>query len=141
MTVQEKTKQSAYERAFAQLNGENDNAVLIPEEVAAVFRVDTKTVTRWAADGKINSFKTAGGHRRFYVRDVKKAMNDNASDLTNDDAVLYEKAALMCARQLRQIKPAEGSINRFTLHGIPVTMNTLLAMADILTLDKDVPTR
>lgn len=42
---------------------------MTPGEVAAVFRVDPKTVTRWGADGRIPSMKTPGGHRRFR-RDV-----------------------------------------------------------------------
>lgn len=40
-------------------------------ELADLFNVDPKTVTRWAAAGKINSFRTLGGHRRFAVEDVQ----------------------------------------------------------------------
>jgi excisionase family DNA binding protein len=39
--------------------------LLTPGEVAALFRVDPKTVTRWAAAGRIPSIRTPGGHRRF----------------------------------------------------------------------------
>jgi excisionase family DNA binding protein len=39
--------------------------LLTPGEVAALFRVDPKTVTRWAAAGRIDSIRTPGGHRRF----------------------------------------------------------------------------
>lgn len=39
--------------------------LLTPSEVAAIFRVDPKTVTRWAAEGKLNSIRTPGRHRRF----------------------------------------------------------------------------
>jgi excisionase family DNA binding protein len=39
--------------------------LLTPGEVAALFRVDPKTVTRWAAAGRIASIRTPGGHRRF----------------------------------------------------------------------------
>src|SRR5262245_50230659 len=38
--------------------------LLTPGEVAALFRVDPKTVTRWAAAGRISSIRTPGGHRR-----------------------------------------------------------------------------
>ncbi len=41
-----------------------------PAEVAALFRVDPKTVTRWAIRGRIPSFRTLGGHRRFRQSDV-----------------------------------------------------------------------
>lgn len=40
--------------------------LLTAGEVADLFRVDPKTVTRWAAAGKLPHFKTLGGHRRFY---------------------------------------------------------------------------
>lgn len=36
-----------------------------PGEVARLFRVDPKTVTRWAKDGKLSAITTPGGHRRF----------------------------------------------------------------------------
>ena len=39
--------------------------LLTPAEVAALFRVDPKTVTRWAQQGKLNSIRTLGGHRRY----------------------------------------------------------------------------
>ena len=43
----------------------NNERLLTPGEVAALFRVDPKTVTRWAASGRISSIRTPGGHRRF----------------------------------------------------------------------------
>lgn len=44
--------------------------LLTPGEVAALFRVDPKTVTRWAAAGRISSIRTPGGHRRFREAEV-----------------------------------------------------------------------
>jgi excisionase family DNA binding protein len=44
--------------------------LLTPGEVAKLFRVDPKTVTRWAWGGKLPSIQTPGGHRRFRERDV-----------------------------------------------------------------------
>ena len=44
--------------------------LLTPGEVAALFRVDPKTVTRWAAAGRIGSIRTPGGHRRFRESEV-----------------------------------------------------------------------
>jgi excisionase family DNA binding protein len=44
--------------------------LLTPGEVAAIFRVDSKTVNRWAASGRIRCIKTPGGHRRFERTDV-----------------------------------------------------------------------
>jgi excisionase family DNA binding protein len=39
-------------------------------EVAAMFRVDPKTVTRWAQAGKLTSVRTLGGHRRYLASEV-----------------------------------------------------------------------
>jgi excisionase family DNA binding protein len=48
-----------------------DDRFLTPGEVAEIFRVDPKTVTRWAAAGKISAIKTPGGHRRFRESEVR----------------------------------------------------------------------
>ncbi|MGW4423497.1 BldC family transcriptional regulator, partial [Streptosporangium sp. NPDC004631] len=40
-------------------------ALLTPTEVAIMFRVDPKTVTRWAKAGRLTSIRTLGGHRRY----------------------------------------------------------------------------
>src|SRR5437764_335364 len=45
--------------------------LLTPAEVASMFRVDPKTVTRWAKAGKLSAIRTLGGHRRH--RDVAVA--------------------------------------------------------------------
>lgn len=45
--------------------------LLTPGEVATLFRVDPKTVTRWATAGRIGSIRTPGGHRRFRESEVR----------------------------------------------------------------------
>jgi excisionase family DNA binding protein len=45
--------------------------LLTPAEVAALFRVDPKTVTRWAKAGKLTSIRTLGGHRRYRESEVR----------------------------------------------------------------------
>lgn len=45
--------------------------LLTPAEVASLFRVDPKTVTRWAKAGKLTAIRTLGGHRRFRASEVK----------------------------------------------------------------------
>ena len=44
--------------------------LLTPSEVAKLFRVDPKTVTRWAKAGKITAIRTLGGHRRYRQSEV-----------------------------------------------------------------------
>jgi excisionase family DNA binding protein len=46
-------------------------ALLTPAEVATMFRVDPKTVTRWAKSGKLTSIRTLGGHRRYREAEVR----------------------------------------------------------------------
>ena len=45
--------------------------LMTPGEVAAMFRVDPKTVTRWAKAGKLTSIRTLGGHRRYRETEVR----------------------------------------------------------------------
>jgi|GEM_PF-3700262 len=45
--------------------------LLTPAEVATMFRVDPKTVTRWAKAGKLTSIRTLGGHRRYRETEVR----------------------------------------------------------------------
>lgn len=54
--------------------------LLTPSEVAALFRVDPKTVTRWAKAGKIGSIRTLGGHRRFRESEVMALLGSDSTD-------------------------------------------------------------
>ena len=54
-------------------------SLLTPSEVAALFRVDPKTVTRWAKAGKIGSIRTLGGHRRFRESEVRELLDADGS--------------------------------------------------------------
>ena len=45
--------------------------LLTPQEVAMLFGVDPKTVTRWARAGRLNAIRTLGGHRRFLGSEVR----------------------------------------------------------------------
>lgn len=52
------------------VRGTEVERLLTPAEVAAMFRVDPKTVTRWAKAGKLTSVRTLGGHRRYREAEV-----------------------------------------------------------------------
>ena len=45
--------------------------LLTPGEVAELFAVDPKTVTRWARTGRLPAIRTPGGHRRFRWSDLQ----------------------------------------------------------------------
>ncbi len=51
--------------------------LLTPAEVATLFRVDPKTVTRWAKAGKLTAIRTLGGHRRYRQSEVQKLLKSN----------------------------------------------------------------
>lgn len=54
-------------------------SLLTPAEVAAMFRVDPKTVTRWAKAGKLSSIRTLGGHRRYLESEVRRLLEGDCS--------------------------------------------------------------
>jgi excisionase family DNA binding protein len=56
---------------------ESRDRLLTPGEVASLFRVDPKTVTRWAAAGRINSIRTPGGHRRFRESEIRELLRND----------------------------------------------------------------
>lgn len=49
-------------------------ALLKPAEVAAMFRVDPKTITRWAKAGQLTAIRTLGGHRRYLHSEVTRLL-------------------------------------------------------------------
>ncbi|MDQ1506494.1 MAG: hypothetical protein QOD57_4221 [Actinomycetota bacterium] len=57
-----------------------EHELLTPGEVAVMFRVNPKTVTRWARAGRIAAIRTIGGHRRFRASDIQRFLED-APDL------------------------------------------------------------
>jgi excisionase family DNA binding protein len=54
--------------------------LLTPGEVAAMFGVDPKTVSRWARAGKLTAVRTLGGHRRFQASEVEALLNRARDD-------------------------------------------------------------
>jgi excisionase family DNA binding protein len=61
-----------------------ESDLLTPAEVATLFRVSPKTVTRWARSGKLTALRTLGGHRRFRaseVKDLLERFEEVATDL------------------------------------------------------------
>lgn len=55
--------------------------LLTPTEVAELFRVNPKTVTRWAKSGKISSIRTLGGHRRFSATEILRHLEEQRVQL------------------------------------------------------------
>lgn len=52
-----------------------EERVMLPGEVADMFRVHVKTVSRWAIAGKLTPVYTPGGHRRYREAEVLALRN------------------------------------------------------------------
>lgn len=63
---------------------EGQEVLLTPAEVAKLFRVDPKTVTRWAKAGKITAIRTLGGHRRYRQSEIVKLIKTTHTSLPNE---------------------------------------------------------
>ena len=57
--------------------------LLTSGQVATLFRVTPKTVTRWAEAGKLPAIRTLGGHRRFPAREVLRVRDEMDSGLSS----------------------------------------------------------
>jgi excisionase family DNA binding protein len=55
-------------------------ALLMPAEVARLFAVNTKTVSKWAREGKISCIETLGKHRRYSKEEVRKLLQVGVED-------------------------------------------------------------
>ena len=69
----------------------SDLAYLRSSQVAKLLQVSTKTIGRWAREGKLDSVKTLGGHRRYSRAAVEQLLSrlndcDNGEDQTQPEA-------------------------------------------------------
>jgi excisionase family DNA binding protein len=67
------------DRRYMSARSNDTDTLLTPAEVAALVRVDPKTVTRWAKAGKISSIRTLGGHRRFRESEIRGLLGGDAA--------------------------------------------------------------
>jgi excisionase family DNA binding protein len=52
----------------------DDDVILTLGEIADLFAVSTRTIRRWADAGRLPSFRTLGGWRRFRWGDIRLAI-------------------------------------------------------------------
>lgn len=58
--------------------------LMTPAEVAQAFRVNPKTVSRWAVAGRLTSVWTPGGHRRYFKHEVEALLLGAVPDAPAD---------------------------------------------------------
>jgi excisionase family DNA binding protein len=71
-------KESNQGASFGSSNSDSEHW-LTPAEVAALFGVHPKTVTRWAKSRRLGFIRTLGGHRRYRLSDVRKLLSEETS--------------------------------------------------------------
>jgi excisionase family DNA binding protein len=60
--------------------------LLTPSEVAELFGVDPKTITRWDKAGKLPAgIRTLGGHRRWHETDIRAMLDGDEPQRVNLD--------------------------------------------------------
>ena len=59
---------------------EPGDRLLTPAEVAVLFGVNPKTVTRWARTGKLRAIRTLGGHRRYDASEVRRVLKGGTEE-------------------------------------------------------------
>lgn len=80
-------------------------SVLTPGEVAWVFRVDPKTITRWCKAGKLSDdsfFRTLGGHRRFFETELDAILAQEISDPRRRKAMFDEAKRLSAQGRIKE---------------------------------------
>lgn len=74
------------EKSDFMLRPAEQEVLLTPAEVAALFRVDPKTVTRWAKAGKLTAIRTLGGHRRYRRSEVQSLLKSTTASPQSESA-------------------------------------------------------
>ncbi|MXQ68345.1 helix-turn-helix domain-containing protein [Actinomadura rayongensis] len=76
-------------------NPQQQPTLYTPAEVANFFRVDPKTVTRWARTGTLNPVTLPSGHRRYHASEIHRLLQvGNApDDMPADDGADVTPAA------------------------------------------------
>lgn len=59
---------------------DEEQRLLTPGEVARMFGVDPKTVSRWSDAGKLEALRTLGGHRRYRADEVNELLQGALED-------------------------------------------------------------
>jgi len=91
----------------------SNEKMLTPAQVAGIFSVDAKTVTRWAQAGKLTSIRTLGGHRRYMESEVRALLAGSVAERVTDPLAapvhtLWTVGVSGAAATVMRRLPAEG---------------------------------
>lgn len=78
----------------AMLGEPDPGPLLTPAEVANLFGVGPKTVTRWATTGKLEAIRLTSGHRRYSERQVFAIIRDSTTPIAEQPANCQEALSL-----------------------------------------------
>ena len=97
-------------------SGTEHERLLTPAECAAMWKVDAKTVGRWARAGSLTAYRTPGGHRRYKESEVLALLRGSKPDpldatllalwpgtATGPQAVARKKLSLAGVDNLRKL--------------------------------------
>ncbi|MEY3684519.1 MAG: hypothetical protein RLZZ394_350 [Actinomycetota bacterium] len=88
------------------LRPRDHEVLLTPAEVAALFRVDPKTVTRWAKAGKLTAIRTLGGHRRYRQSEVQALLKIVPGAMQTTPATQSQAPNMTSPTMSAQVSPA-----------------------------------
>ncbi len=78
--------------------------VYTTQQVATICRVSLKTIIRWIDDGRLESFKTPGGHRRIFEKNLIKFFEEYNLPLIHLLSSNMKKKILVVDDEERMVK-------------------------------------
>jgi len=53
--------------------------LITPKKAAKILGVLPNTLRNWVESGKITAFRTLGGHRRYYLEEINKLLENKTN--------------------------------------------------------------
>ena len=82
------------------------------KETGEICGVDLTTVINWVKKGKLKAYKTAGGHRRITLKDLKKFMRDYSIPVPYELKSSFSNTLLICENDINIYMQLRNSMNK-----------------------------
>ena len=102
-------------------------------DTAELLGVSLNTLRRWSDAGKITSYRSPGGHRRFKRSDVESLLADQATPGTESDLSAPSVTGKVTLSDVATLRSALGIIARVSTEGLGVS-SCLVALIEGATL-------